>query len=452
MPRKREGVEVTYQFEHCTGATASAPLEWMRLAGWLFRFAPVGIGATPVADAAGALSALLRTSPTRTPQAAGAGVDSTAGVRLRSIILPDGSKLVRSYDIGGQLVEVSYPDGQVVRYRGGGSTITVLPGIPARIVYSRDPSGQPRSIDYTCPSGDTDVFMYDWYPNGLLKRISYPDGVTVQYRWDTNGCLEAVTDGLSTISYVWSGSRRLLRVVCSDGKRSLDLDLSVPDTVVIWQASDQKKSTQLISPLGIHGYDSSGRVSSLLRLDGNRIAFSYDSSGKIVCIHTGAGATFIARTPSGDFASLVQPHGARFCWCVGTQPGAILVVGDASIARAECDSRSRLVELRDAAGSFVKYDYGRSDPGDCPRYITSSRWGKVELQYGPGERLKRVAWAGKGRCDFSYGPQGHLTDLRLKTARAHLFEIANLADWYFALRNVGPATLADSLKWSHLIR
>jgi len=450
--RKRGELEVTYQFERCAGSVASAPVEWMRLAGWLFRFAPLGIAATPIANSAGTFSALLRTSPTRLPSRPGTMAGSNPEVRLRSITLPDSSKLVRSYDDSGQLTEVTYPDGQTVQYEGQGNTVTLFPGMPRRIAYTRDPAGRPSTIEYAVGPREKTIFTYDWHPNGLLQRVSYPDGVRVQYHWDARGRLEAVTEGQSTISYQWAPSQQLLKVTCSDGKHSAELDFSGPEVVMSWQATARGNPKQTISLLGIHGFDSAGWVDSLLRLDGNRIVFIRDSSQRIARVYTATGATFVTRTKTGAPASLVQPHGERFCWWGSGDTGIALVVGGASIVRAQYNGRGQLSELRDAAGSFVKYGHSRSRPGGCPSSIVSSQWGKIGLQYDSDQRLKSVTWVGRGKCSFNHDADGHLNGLKLISPITHALEIANLAGWWYAVSSMGPAVLADSLVWSHLVR
>jgi YD repeat-containing protein len=452
MADRDKGLEVTYQYEACDAPMASAPVEWMRLVGSILTSAPLAIAATPLAQSAGALSMLHRTSPAPVPGDRRAMLGSAAGVRLKSITLPDGSRVVRSYDSAGRLSSVTFPDGQMVQYREQGSTVTVSPGGSWRVVCRHDAMGRLSRVEYGPSTPQGASFTYRWGPQGLLAGIGFPDSVWLGYRWDGLGHLVEAGDGRASISYQWGKAQNLVGIRCSEGQQEVSLKLPSGEASVVWQKREEGSTARTVCPLGIFTAGAGGRVLSLLRLNGNRVTWAHDAAGRVIRVSTGAGATVISCAPGGQPTSLVQPHGARFCWRPLGDGRTAFLVGDSSVARVKRDGRGRLTEVRDAAGFAVRYSYRAWQAGDDPSSVASSQWGRLLLRYHSGRRLQSVELEGRGKCSFSYGPDGRLAGMALRSASVHMLELAGVAAWCYALSSVGPGALADSFEWAHLVR
>lgn len=145
------------------------------------------------------------------------------------------------YDDAGNLVLELSPDGSMTRY-------TYLDGQLKRVAKGSGRLEQVwlNSINehgdiYAARSPGEQVTEYDYFPNGQMRAVTHPDGVTQTYRWDNVGrLLESTTSGGSvrryrytplgtqpiavtdeagnTTHFVWDALERLLEQTTPDGR------------------------------------------------------------------------------------------------------------------------------------------------------------------------------------------------------------------------------------------
>jgi hypothetical protein len=119
------------------------------------------------------------------------------------------------------------------------------------------------------------------------------------------------------------------------------------------------------------------------------------------------------------------------------------------MARRDLDGS--LINLRDAAGLYVRYSHVRLKGAVLPQRISSPVWGQFRIRYDASHRLARFTCIGRGECEFRYALRGQLQSVTASGGSQGLLETARSATWFYALHEFGAGTLLESLQYLHLV-
>ncbi|MCW7542075.1 hypothetical protein OOT46_30225 [Aquabacterium sp. A7-Y] len=100
----------------------------------------------------------------------------------------------------GDLKQVTNPAGQVMKYtkfNAHGQVLSMSDANGVVTTYSYDLRQRVKSVTV-----GSELTTYDYYPTGLLQRVTQPDGSYIEYRYDDAHRLVSLHDGLgNTVSY-----------------------------------------------------------------------------------------------------------------------------------------------------------------------------------------------------------------------------------------------------------
>lgn len=221
------------------------------------------------------------------------------GLRIRELVLPDGTTWRAEYDLQGRLLATRDPLGHSERYE-------YAEGLTARPSVRTDAKGGRQLMEwnrrgqlhaFTDCSGKTRRYEYDddgrlsAFVNALGERIAYsrratgeptvielPDGSHEQFEYDVAG-LPLLHTGRDSRTYRWKRNSRgqVLETVDPAGRHmhySYDIEGNL-----IGLRSDNGASYAF-------RYDDGGRLSTEVRPDGIERHFSYNEAGELTGIET----------------------------------------------------------------------------------------------------------------------------------------------------------------------
>jgi len=145
-----------------------------------------------------------------------------------------------SYNLQGNLPNITYPDGSVERY-----------------IYDKD-NRLKSKIDR-----NGRVINYTFDDRGLLLSKMYPDGTFVNYTYDALGRITSATNPTGTISFEYDESNNPIRVTYP-GNRTFKYE-----------------------------YDAAGKRTRMIDPDGRVLNYEYDEAGRLVKIADDAGQTIV---------------------------------------------------------------------------------------------------------------------------------------------------------------
>ncbi len=176
--------------------------------------------------------------------------------RLVEVVLPENlGRLTYGYDLAGRKTSMTYPDGTHVSYAydGAGRLLNVMRG--------------------------TDVTTYAYFPDGLLKTISYPNQIRATFTYDEFARLEslAYTEGQSELvvsfayQYDQNGNRKRIEIRTPDPS-------SPASGAVRLQVYD-------------YAYDAAQRLIEAIYPDGRVVTYVYDQVGNRMSMTSDADGT-----------------------------------------------------------------------------------------------------------------------------------------------------------------
>jgi RHS repeat-associated protein len=252
----------------------------------------------------------------------------TAG-NPKTITNPVAGVVTYTYDGVGRVVSKTDPKGQITTRTYDGidrTTSSVRSGVSTTYTYSccrltgiTDPSGTisfsydgaSRISRFTNTSNQTIQYAYD--ENGSLAALTYPDGKVVHYEYDAANHLKKVTDWLSnTTTYNYDALGNVISAVNSNG------------TVVGAQYDNQAHVVSLLNSRVnnslISGYkyafNTVGNRSEIGTLDGpptltaRNVVSTYDSNNRIT---TATAATF-SHDANGNLTAITGPNAATYSY------------------------------------------------------------------------------------------------------------------------------------------
>ena len=179
------------------------------------------------------------------------------------------------YDGDSRLVQVTYPDGEVVTYAydTSGNRLSKSSSHGTTTRYSYNGFGQLIEMD---AGQDATKFVYS--PNGDLTERHNPDGSTILYTWDDANQLVSVTTNNNTVALGYDGDRRrLFKDVNGQRVEYLEHGSDLPQVMAVING---QTSTRLIPGLP-HSGEISGQASRF---------YLEDALGSVVGITDASGA------------------------------------------------------------------------------------------------------------------------------------------------------------------
>lgn len=286
--------QVVARIDPLGGAASS---EWSGQNQLLARTDPLGRRTTFAYDEAGNLMKVTRPDGSQITME---WVDTVAGPRPASYVLPDGSVTTLSYDEAGRRTSSTDANGATTEfgYDEHGHLASVT-----------DPLGRVRTIE-------TDAA-------GLPRRVVGPDGRWAEFERDHFGRVVASTDALGArTAYSWTVDGQLASRVLPDGSREawtydgegnpvsytdpagrttmtrfthfdMPAEVMTPDGATTRYAYDPElRLTSVTSPQGAtwsYDYDEVGRLAAETDYNGRTLTYAYDAAGQMVEQVNGAG-------------------------------------------------------------------------------------------------------------------------------------------------------------------
>lgn len=372
--------------------------------------------------------------------------------RLLRVLRADGSSFVFTYDDRGRILSVTASTGATTRYRYAGA--------------ERNP------VEVTDPSGAvTQLAVSD----GLVRRVVDPDGVEVQFDYDDNGDLTAVTDAAGNRASIWRDlAGRVTSTMSPMGRRtSISYDghgrpVSRRDPggrVWIYEWSAGGRLLTVVDPTGARRslrygtngeaeqiadelgqvtsrrFDALGNLVGVVLPDGAKWELGYDQLSRLTSIGDPAGATWLREYDvTGHLVGSVDPVGTHRSVAIDPA-GRIAAVDDGltsvefgydelgravehrrpdgSAGRATYDACGRVTSVTDPAGGVTRYGYtaaGRlaevvSPLGHATRYEYDRRGQRVGMVDPLGQHWS-TSHDGDGQVTQVVGPTGETTRFR----------------------------------------
>ncbi len=298
--------------------------------------------------------------------------------RLISQVGPDGRTTTFLYNRSGDLLEKKFPDGtrNVFTYGGTGQRNAV-----GRVIRIEDAAGTVE-MAYDARGnvierrrlveGRTYVTGYVYDSLKRIRRLTYPDGFTANYEYDSGGNFAQVTDGQGRMvaqGANFNAAGQYGEIAFGNGVRSLFAYDILLRMTSIRTATASGGTLQDLE----YGYDPGGNV--LMITDkgfGASQEFTYDGIGRLVQALGAYGEELYGYDAIGNLMSKgslvfkVDPlHPQRVIWAEDTQPGmakgeAFHIAYDArgnmiekGDQRFQYDSENHLIGVRDAHGKVL---------------------------------------------------------------------------------------------------
>jgi YD repeat-containing protein len=374
-------------------------------------------------------------------------------LRLKAIEASAGTILENTYDSAGHLSETAYPDGTAVRYRYDhqGRVTTVFSGKTGRIDYEYDGRGRCLKASYGLnPRLD---FAYQWLEWRIPSLVSFPEG-SLRHIFDNSGVITSFEDSQSWVAYdrASDGSVFGVRVRMPNGRLGKVSLSSGSYQVVQEEVTGREGTATVLSPMGVHTIDKSGRVYSWLNWDGNLIKFFYHPNGRVHQIWSRRGLATLDYTIEGRIHSLLRPNGRRYVWYGEGSSGSFLLLNPGGASLWLFDRQGRIRSISDSWGSSVAYNYGLLNIPKLAQTVSSPQWGKLDLSYGKNYSLNEVRLNGKGQASLSYGGKGELRTVTCNGDNPrYLAEVLHLTGWLYCLRSAGKEAYKDTFMMGPLL-
>ncbi len=325
--------------------------------------------------------------------------------RLTKILYPDGGEERRVYDEYGRLAQIRDAKGGLTRFSYD---------VFGRLIERTDERGGTARLDYEAGAGGF----------ATLTRLTRPDGVVVNRRFDAEGSLAAVVDGEGrSWSYRFGAFEMLVAITDPNGgELSFSYDsegrlLSVTNAMARVYSLRRDVAGRVIEEEDFDGRvtcyrrDIGGRVVETRKSDGARLVYGYDKTNNITRIETYGANAKPAKVPQDV---------TRF-WYDG-RGLLIKAENSASLVEYERDRNGAIVaETVNGRRCSVKLDVmGRRIARKLSSHgITSPGESLVSYTYDPLGLIESVTFDDHAPLFFQYDALGRETK-RLSGAGFHL--------------------------------
>jgi YD repeat-containing protein len=447
MGQKPPSLSVRYRFERCSPGEDSALEALARRAHRVVETMPSAV-VDCSASRASRLAAGLSVPLPAEERLAG----EAPGDRVRITAIEDAQRLLlqNSYDADGRLVQVTYPDGENLRYRydGEGRLVEASCNRRMQIRFQYDAHG--RRLRATYGPTPSLTLACEWSGDNRLRRLLVPEG-WVFWQWDGVRIVSLATHDGVTFEFELAADHAASSIRISLGAGEGGRFRCATGAYAVVRREGRDGAFLTVSPFGLMRHDASGRVQSWLRFDGEPMGWVYDREGRIVQVWSRTGAASLDHGPGG-VRSVVRADGRKhLLWPIG-QDGRSLMIAPDGVTLVRSDRQGRITSMLGSWGASTSYGYGLLGRSPGPRVVSSPQWGRMVIRYDGPKRIRRVAIAGKGSVTLKYDRDGRLAVLRLKgDDPGRLADALRTAGLLYCLRAAGPGIFSDAFKWAHLL-
>ena len=364
----------------------------------------------------------------------------------------DGSLTVHTYDERGRRVRTLTPAGAEFSYGydAADRPLTVVTGTGAVLHYEyADASSRNPAVAIDPEGGRTEL---DWQ-NGLLKTITDPTGVVLEFAHDRFGELksitnafgntaklhrdeagritEAVSPGGARTSYLYDGTGLLTSRRDADGALwrfeyapggALAVITDPLGGRTVLERGAHGELERSVDPLGravARRFDDLGRVASMVLPDGAEWAFAHDTLSRLTSITDPEGNIWAREYGvNGELAAVIDPTGVRQEFSTDPATGAFSVADEFERGTLRCDEYGRPVasEQPDGSSELATYDLcGRvveliDGEGGLTR-LERDAAGRVIARVSPTGAVTRIEYDGAGRPAANIDASGARTTL-----------------------------------------
>lgn len=332
---------------------------------------------------------------------------------------PDGAETCYEYDWQGQVTKIIHP-GELTEemvYDACGRLIDYKDIYGNRTITKYNAMGEPQFITV----GKELTTEYEYYPGGLLKRMSFPDGTWEEFKYDGNAnMIEKRNQGGYTLNYKYDALDRVVKITSNLGESIAYEYDSMGNMTALKDGNENIRKFE---------YSPNGRVSLVQEPDGGKCIYSYDCMGELAAIKQQEKVTFFERDAGGNLTGITDALGNRDTYtydCYGRVKcqrdsdgyetrytydimGNLKGVdyADEKTVEYEYDILQHLVKIKDWLGTtFIKPDkFGRTES------VTDYKGQTIGYEYGQmGERTAVIYPEGK-RVEYKYNPQMRLSEV-----------------------------------------
>lgn len=308
----------------------------------------------------------------------------------------------------GQLETIANPLGHVIRYltyNAAGQPLTI-----------QDANGEITTLTYDSrqhlrsKTKGTEVTTFDYWPTGLLKKVTAPDGSGISYAYDDAHRLTEIADGLGNRAvYTLDAAGNHLKEDVYDSSNALSRTHTKVFNALnqLWKDIGAEGSAEQTT---YFGYDGNGNLSTInAPLNRNSIN-EYDELNRLKKVTDPAGG--VAKYSYNRFdnlVSVVDPDGHLTAYATNAFGQVYSQVSpDTGTTSTTFDSGGNAATVRDARNQLVSNTY------DALNRVTSRTYSDqtVTFEYDRGPNgLGRFTGLsdGSGTTAWQYGSHGHVT-------------------------------------------
>ncbi len=323
--------------------------------------------------------------------------------RLERVRHVDGPFLAFAYGPGGRLASVTDDLGRTSRYAYEGG----------RLVAQKGPDGLVTRYRYNAADGSAAA--------GALRQVVAPDGSTLDYEYDGNGRVSAISvNGTAMRTEIRHGRLGSYTIVEPNGAET---------KVDIGSLGQPMRTTDALGRTTAAEYAIADVLEAVTGPSGKRATLAYDRQGRLAEAHSPGGAASLRLGyDASDRVTAVtdsRGHSYQFGYDTLGRPESMAFAGGAAMT-VEYGARgdvSRWINRRgegvsfeyDAAGQPVRatWDGGRTfswafdSRGNCVR-AEDSETGAVEIAYDGQDRPVRILHPGGRGFEYEYDRFGRV--------------------------------------------
>jgi RHS repeat-associated protein len=350
----------------------------------------------------------------------GPGCNSCAGRGVNSFVYDSNGNRTSSTNAASQNTASTYDSNgnlltRTVTLNGSPLTTTYTYNSFGQVLTATDPAGNVTTNTYdthgnllttTTPSpssgvaGSTTTFEY--FPNGLLKKVTDPRNSVTQMTYTTAGLVETITDAQSNVTTFEYDAR---------GNRTAVVDAANNRTTFEYYALNRLK--KVTNPDTTHtdfAYDTRGRRTSVTDANGKVTTYAYDDADRLISVTDAqtpsAGVTTYAYDTENNLTSITDALNRATTFEYDARGRVTKTIFPSTLYETyNYDNLGNLLSKVDRKGQTITYGY------DSLNRLTSKTLGSTGTVTYTYDNLGRLTQAedATGTYGLAYDNLGRLT-------------------------------------------
>ncbi|MGC3980766.1 MAG: RHS repeat-associated core domain-containing protein [Steroidobacteraceae bacterium] len=304
----------------------------------------------------------------------------------------------------GQLQTVTNALGQTTTYNtynaaGQPLTITDANGVVTTLTYDLRQRLTSRTVG-------SEATGFEYWPTGLLKKVTLPDSSTLTYSYDNAHRLTGITD---------SDGNRIAYTLDAAGNRTQEQVLDASNAVVRTRSRVFNTLSRLVQELGAnsqstsYSYDNNGNLASLTDPASRTTSYGYDALNRLVSqLGPASQTTGYGYDAQDNLTSVTDPKSLTTSYTYnGLGDLKQLSSPDTGVTQYTHDSAGNLNVSTDARTKSGTYSYDASGRVTQIQYSDQTQ----TFQYDQGTNGKGHLTQftdGSGSTSYTYDGQGHI--------------------------------------------